>query len=167
MTKLIIIRGPSAAGKSTVAKELMRRSDRPTMLVEQDQFRPNFNQTSPQDKLPIWELIEANIITGLQQGYDVIAEGILNVQKPGRIEMLQRIFKAHPTENYIFYMDVSFEETLKRHETRKDKVDHRTEQDMRGWFKLASPVKNFNEVVIPENYSKDETIKKIKEITKT
>jgi guanylate kinase len=166
MTKLIIIRGPSAAGKSTIAKELMSRSDRPTMLVEQDQFRPNFNTASPADQLPIWELIEANIMAGLEQGYDVIAEGILNIQKPGRMEMMERIIKAHPKESYIFYMDISFEETLRRHDTRKDKVDKRTEEDMHGWFKLASPMNNFDEIIIPENYSQDETIEKIKEITK-
>jgi guanylate kinase len=82
------------------------------------------------------------------------------------MEMMERIIKAHPKESYIFYMDISFEETLRRHDTRKDKVDKRTEEDMHGWFKLASPMNNFDEIIIPENYSQDETIEKIKEITK-
>lgn len=34
MTKLIIIRGPSGVGKSTVAKALMQRTTRPTVLVD-------------------------------------------------------------------------------------------------------------------------------------
>jgi predicted kinase len=163
MSKLIIIRGPSAAGKSAIAKAIMERSDRPTLLVEQDQFRPNFNRASPKDSLPIWQLVEANIMIGLEQGYDVIVEGILNIQKPGRMEMVNRIIESHPNENYIFYMDVSFEETLIRHSTRASKKDMFGAEAMRGWYDLASPMNHASETVIPENSTLEETVALISE----
>jgi guanylate kinase len=34
MTKLIILRGPSGLGKSTIATALMKRTKRPTVLVD-------------------------------------------------------------------------------------------------------------------------------------
>lgn len=39
MPKLIILRGNSGSGKTTVAKELQKRFDRNTMLISQDVVR--------------------------------------------------------------------------------------------------------------------------------
>jgi adenylate kinase family enzyme len=162
--KLIIIRGPSGVGKSTVARAVKERSDRPTLLLEQDLFRPLFNKGGTDSDIPIWELIEASVKVGLQHRYDVILEGILNVQKPGRLDFFENLFRYHPEENYLFYLDASFDETLKRHESRPDKKIEFGEKEMREWWDLASKMGHANEVVIPENSTIDETATKIGEI---
>ncbi len=132
MEKLIIIRGPSGAGKTSVAKAIKDRSDRPTLLIEQDQFRRNFNDQGPKANVPVWEMIEGNTIIGLEHGFDVVLESILNIQKPGRREVFERIFQAHPEQNYIFYFNTTFEETLRRHNSRPQKNEF-GEKEMREW----------------------------------
>lgn len=164
MEKLIIIRGPSGAGKSAVAKELKNRSTRPTMWIEQDLFRTLSNEKVPKN-LPVFEMVEANTLIALKHGFDVILEGILNVKKPGRREMYERIFRAHPEENYIFYMEASFDETIKRHATRPEKRDKFGEKAMREWYDLASPMDHANETIIPESSTFEETVALIGKIT--
>lgn len=43
MPKLIVIRGPSASGKSTVSNELLKRSDQPLLVVGEDKLRKMFS----------------------------------------------------------------------------------------------------------------------------
>jgi len=157
MEKLIIIRGPSGVGKSSVAKALKEKTDRPTMLIEQDIFRTFSNEETP-NNLPVHEMVEVTTLIALKHGFDVILEGILNVQKPGRREMYERIFKAHPAENYIFYMEASFDETVRRHGARLDKKDKFGADDMREWYGLASPMQHPEEVIIQEGSSLEETV---------
>src|SRR6266404_2310233 len=160
MEKLIIIRGPSGVGKSSVARAIKSRSDRPTMWIEQDLFRTLSNEKVP-NNLPVVEMVEANTMIALKHGFDVILEGILNVQKPGRRNMYNRIFQAHPDENYIFYMEASFDETVRRHDTRPDKREQFGAKDMREWYDLASPTGHEREIVIPEPSSLEETVRTI------
>lgn len=160
MEKLIIIRGPSGAGKSTVAKTLKERSDRPTLLIEQDQFRHGFNEQGPMANVPVWEMIEANTMIGLKNGFDVVLEGILNIKKPSHQETFRRIFETHPKENYIFYMDVQFDETLRRHSSRPQIAEF-GEQEMKEWWDLASPMGHPYEAVIPESSTLEEAVKTI------
>lgn len=160
MEKLIIIRGPSGAGKSSVARAIKERTSRPTLLIEQDQFRRGFNEQGPMANVPVWEMIEANALIGLNNGFDVVLEGILNVKKPPHQEVFKRIFEAHPTENYIFYIDVQFEETLRRHSSRPQKSDF-GEKEMREWWELASRMGHTDELVIPEPSTLEETVRTI------
>jgi len=158
MEKLIIIRGPSGAGKTTVARTIKDRSDRPTVLVEQDQFRLNFNDQSNRSSLPAWQMIETCTIIGLEHGFDVVLEGILNVKKPERRQMYDRLFESHPEENYVFYMDVSFPETVRRHDTRPDKKAQFSAEQMLEWYDMASPMEHARETVVPESSTFEETV---------
>jgi predicted kinase len=163
MEKLIIIRGPSGAGKSSIARVLTERSDRPTLLIEQDQIRQKFNDQGPKANVPVWEMVEADTTIGLNNGFDVILEGILNIQKDGQRKTLERILKAHPDENYIFYMDVQFDETLRRHATRNKNVEF-GENEMKEWWDLSTPMDHLREVVISQPSSLEETVRTIGKI---
>lgn len=163
MEKLIIIRGPAGAGKSSVAKAIKDRSDRPTLLIEQDQFRRGFNDQGAKANVPVWQMVKANTMIGLENGFDVILEGILNIQKPHQRETFERIFAAHPNENYIFYIDISFEETIKRHDTRPAKTQF-GEEEMKEWWSLASPMGHTHETTIPESSTLEETIRTIAKV---
>ncbi len=164
MSKLIILRGNSGSGKSTVAKALFEQAKKPTVLIDQDHYRFIFKPAGGKlNSKSIHKMIKANVLTALEDNYDVILEGIFNVKSWKAI--FDQIFKNHPKNNYIFYFDISFEETIKRHRTKPNK-DEWSESDMKDWYNPKDFMGHEFEHVVSENYSKDETINKIKEITK-
>lgn len=161
MTKLIIIRGPSGAGKSTVAKALMGLTTRPTVLVDLDYYRFGY-VNSPNNEHQIEYVLSGNdVISSLKLGFDVIFDG--NFTAASRMNFLKRLFAEHPDENYLFYLEASLEETLKRHNT---KINSRIDTDkMKEVYQFASPVGHKDEVVIPEDSSVDETVQLIRDTT--
>lgn len=158
MSKLIIIRGPVAAGKTTVSKALMKLVVRPTVLISRDHYMFMF-KADDTINVPDKELIENDILFCLKRGFDVIFEG--NFKLTTHEPMLKRLFKAHPNENYIFYMDVSLAETLKRHGTRSEQII--SEEKMKELYGYATPMRHTAEIIIPEDSSPKETIRLIQE----
>lgn len=164
-TKLVILRGPSGAGKSTVAKRLHEESKRKVVLIQQDYYREQIlndreglKSSSKQMRL---EMFETDIRIALRHGYNVIVEGILNTRT--HLPIFESIWKDHPEENYLFYLDVSLEETLRRHKNREKSANFGSEE-MKEWYEFASPTGLDWEVVIPEESSADESIAKIRSI---
>lgn len=160
-SKLIIIRGPSGAGKSTVAKALMAQVARPTALIERDSymfmFKPD-DGTIVLDK----ELIENNILTCLKHGFDVIFEG--NFKIDTHKKLLDRLFEAHPDNNYTFYLEASLPETLRRHELRSEKII--SKEKMEELYSYATPMNHQSEIIVPQSSSKEETINLIRRTAK-
>lgn len=158
MNKLVIIRGPSGAGKSTVARKVFGRCSRPTLLVSEDGVRKMFSDHHVAGHDSARELATSTVLLGLRNGYDVIYEGILNIKT--RQKQFDSIFEKHPEENYFFYLNVSFDETLRRHATRPEKVEFKPES-MKKWWNYASPTSHESEVIISESSTLDETIQVI------
>lgn len=100
-------------------------------------------------------MIESNVLTALEDGYDVILEGILSVKSYS--EVLERIFTKHPDDNHMYYFDISFDETVRRHATR-EKVGDFGEEDMREWYPAAHKSDHKLERIIPESFSLQETV---------
>lgn len=160
--KLIIIRGPSASGKSTVSDELFRRTTRPTIIVSEDTIRKFFNDHQKTGHMPSRRVAEKIVITGLENGYDVIYHGILRLNDDNH-ERFAQILKAHPNENYFFYLDVSFEATIKRHLMRPKQNEFDVET-MKKWWRFSSPAKNGIETIIPESSSVNSTIQTVSKV---
>lgn len=162
-TKLIILRGPSGSGKSAVAKNLFEETRHKTALIDQDHYRfifkPAGGGTKPNSDT-IHKMISHNTLQALRDGYNVILEGILSVRSYG--EVLEEIFLQHPEENYIFYFDISFEETLRRHAKRAKSVEF-GEADMREWYPASHRSDHQFEYIIPEQYSAKDTVNFIKQ----
>ena len=158
--KLIILRGPSGSGKSTVAKALFKNAKRKTCLIEQDYyrfiFRPQENG-SKANSVTIHKMIKENVLTALNDGYDVILEGILSTKSYAND--LNEVFNQHPTENYSFYFDITLEETIRRHRTRplRDTSTY-TEDDLRTFYEGVYEPVHENEQIISEASSADETL---------
>jgi deoxyadenosine/deoxycytidine kinase len=163
MQKLIIIRGPSGSGKTSVAKELHKRCNRPTLLIGEDQIRFMFNDWKQPEHSACKRLATASILKGLEVGYDVIYEGISNIKTYD--EYYQEIIAKHPAENYFFYLDVSFDETIRRHETRPQKSEFGVEE-MKRWLEYASPTGYDPETIISEDSSLEETVETIIKVAK-
>jgi len=161
VTKLIILRGASAVGKTTVAKALMERTRRPTVLVELDYYRFGFVNPPKRNHNLEYELSGSDTITALRLGFDVIFDG--NFTSSTHDPFLEKLFRAHPKENYVFYLDASLSETLRRHGT---KSNPRISTDkMREVYKNASPTGRDEEVVIPEESSLEQTVERIVQTT--
>jgi adenylate kinase family enzyme len=120
-TKLIVLRGPSGSGKSTSAKALFEMATNPIALIDQDHYRFIFKPAGGGSKAnsdTIHKMIKGDVLIALNDGYDVILEGILSVKSYGGL--LDGIFAAHKGENYMYYFDISFEETVRRYHTKPD-----------------------------------------------
>jgi adenylate kinase family enzyme len=150
--KLIIIRGPSGAGKSTIARAVVDASSTPTALVQRDHYMLMFNEAA---RFSIdQEVIELVILTCLERSVDVVFEG--NFRVDTHRDLLGRLFTAHPEENYIFYVDVSLEESLRRHASRSQII---SEDKMRELHPLATPLGDPREILISDDTPLDAAVR--------
>lgn len=156
MTRLIILRGNSGSGKSTVAMALRERSTagRKIALVEQDYLRRHILKEKECDNGDNIGLIRQTVEYALANNYDVILEGILYEPRYGSmIASLIRLADLH----WVYYFDVSFEETLRRHSTKRNAHEF-GEEEMRAWYKDDDRLGYDGEIIIPESNSFDDTV---------
>lgn len=156
-TKLVILRGPSGAGKSTIATRIVRESKRDVMKVVQDLYRKRMTRNSDSHQLR-QEMMLRDTLYALENGYDVVLDGIFNIRK--HKELLDELIAKHPSENYFYYFDIPFDETVRRHGTR-DKVKQFGAEKMKDWYDAASPAGYDGEVVIAADMSEDDILKLI------
>ncbi|SDE14200.1 AAA family ATPase [Auraticoccus monumenti] len=119
-TVLIVLRGNSAAGKSTVAAALRSRLGRGVALVEQDYLRRTVLREHDRPDLPNIGLIDMTIRYALNAGYHVIADGIFGSQHYG--SMLRRLSGDHRGPTFHYYFDIPLVETQTRHLTKAHTV---------------------------------------------
>lgn len=125
-------------------------------LVEQDYLRRNLLREHESVQEPITpELIGLNVRFALEHGYHVILEGILDRKRYG--DMVAGLQREHTGETHLFYMDVSFAETLRRHATRPQATAF-TGDDMRGWYRQRDTLGLPGERIIPETSTRAETV---------
>ena len=154
----MVLRGPSGAGKSTVARALRQRMGRGTALVEQDYLR----------RVLLWEkdlpcaanigLIDTVARHALDAGYDVVLEGILAAGHYAH--MLTGLIADHAGASLCVYLDVPFDETVRRHATRPQATQFTAEQ-MAGWFDPDDRLRVEGEVVVGQGSSTDETVERL------
>jgi len=158
-SKLIVLRGNSGSGKTTVAKRLREISNRKIAYVEQDNIRRTILKEKETDDGANIALIEQIVKFALARDYDVILEGILNFPRYGA--MLKELTKKCP-DNYLYYFDVSFKETLKRHATKPNAYEFGA-KEMKQWYRPHDLTGFKNEKIIPEDYSLEEIVNTIVE----
>lgn len=156
---LIIIRGNSGSGKTTVAKELRSRigdglSDN-TLLVQQDVLRRDMlRERDMPEKCSVIELIELVVEFGRRQGRIVILEGILVTKKYG--PMLRHLANRFD-EVYVYYLDIPFEETLRRHATKPNAHEF-GEKEMREWWNDRDYLVISNEKILTKELSVEDIV---------
>lgn len=129
---LIILRGNSGCGKTSTARLLQCQLGDGTMLVSQDVVRREILRVKDIESNPAIQLIYDLCMYGNNVGYTVILEGILSNKKYGA--MLRRLLDDFQGEKLIYYFDVSFEETVRRHATKPNAHEF-GESEMRQWWK--------------------------------
>lgn len=161
MTKLIIIRGNSGSGKTTIAKRLQQDMQPHfvkdlgggTMLVQQDVVRRDILRVKDIPGNPSIKLIEEMVLFGKDAGYNVILEGILNKDVYG--DMLTRLMTHFQGGIQTYYFDISFDETLRRHATKPNSHEYGEEQ-MRGWYNGKDVLGLPEEKVFTDSQSEEE-----------
>lgn len=146
-TVLICIRGNSGSGKSSIARELRRRHGRGCALVEQDYLRRILLRERDQPGGVAPALIEQTVRFALDHGYHVILEGILHTARHRHV--LASLRAGHRGRTLFVYLDVSLEETLRRHATRPQAAQF-TADDMRGWYAHRDILGYDDELILPE-----------------
>jgi hypothetical protein len=157
MPKLIIIRGNSGSGKSTTAKQLRYELGYETMLVPQDVIRRDILRVKDVPSNPSVQMIKDSAVYGQSLGFDVIIEGIL-VQKiyGGMLHELMSLFD----ETHVYYFDISFEETLRRHQTKPNSHEF-GESEMREWYAPNDALNLPGEKIFINSHSQDEIMQTI------
>jgi adenylate kinase family enzyme len=158
VSRLIIIRGNSGSGKTTISKAVQSHLGEGTMLVSQDEVRIRMLNVENKADNPAIQLIYDLVMYGNALGTTVILEGILSNKKYSK--MLHRLIDDFKGEVFAYYIDVSFEETLRRHAT-KDNYQEFGEDEMRLWWKDRNHLGIADEKIIDESMDVDSAVKHI------
>lgn len=133
-----------------------------TAWVEQDYIRRTLLREKDKPNQPNIRLIDMTVRFALDEGYDVILEGILPAKHYK--EMLLGLLK-YPSEACIYYFDIPLEETFKRHATKPNSQDF-GEEEMRKWYLPQDMLGVENEQLILYDSALDTTVERIlKDIT--
>jgi hypothetical protein len=156
-SKLIVIRGNSGSGKTSVAREVRARYGRGLALIEQDYFRrvvlQEHDSTASAGIAP--EFIGTATRFALEQGYHVVLEGILPAARYAL--MIGDLVATRRGESHLFYLDVSFDESIRRHATRP-LADEVTPDQMLAWYRPHDVLGMPGEQVIAESSTFEETV---------
>ncbi|MFF3013209.1 kinase [Streptomyces sp. NPDC057939] len=157
-TRLVILRGNSASGKSSVAAGVRDRFGRGLALVGQDNVRRVVLREHDVPGGANIGLIDTIARYALDAGYHVVVEGILYADRYG--DMLAGLLGDHRGVSRCYYLDVPIEETLIRHAS---KTDHEylirvTERELRTWYRERDLLPGGPETVIGADNTLNATI---------
>ena len=159
MSRLVILRGNSGSGKTTVAKMLQEKFGPNTMLISHDMIRMQilhvWSAEGVRKSLP---LMIALLRYGRRNSEITILEGILPY------EDYKPLFEAALEEDgeniFSYYYDISFEETLRRHQTKPNR-DEFGEADMRRWWREKDFLEVIPQTVLDEDVRLEEAVELI------
>jgi ABC-type dipeptide/oligopeptide/nickel transport system ATPase component len=158
MSKLIIIRGNSGSGKTTVAKALQQKLGRNTMLISQDVIRRDMLHVKDGVDTKALPLMKELLLYGRNNCDYVILEGILNAS------WYQSLFKLatqeFKEELFAYYYDIPFEETVIRHQTKPNSGEF-SENDMKRWWTEKDFINFISEKVITKDMELEDAIEHI------
>lgn len=165
MSKLIILRGNSGSGKSTVALEIAKRSKNKIAVVDADYYRVTMLWPKPFDGNDLVALMSQNVLYSLEHDYTVIWDSIFFATDKNKEYLGEFFTRFHPHDNFIFSLDVSLEETVRRHEQRPKSKDFTIEQ-MKEWYQPVESLGYDFEYNILESSTLEDTVTYIKQTAK-
>lgn len=157
-TQLIILRGNSGSGKSSVAARLRKAYGRGVAIVPQDVVRRELVRERDRADAVNISLIDVMVRHILDNGVHVILEGIMYADRYG--EMLTKLVREHAGKTFSYYFDVPYETTVERHWTKPNCHDWSPE-DMREWYVDKDLLPGGIERIIGPDNSLEETAQRI------
>lgn len=156
-TRLIVLRGNSASGKSSVARELRGRFGRGIAIVGQDNLRRDVLRERDVPGAANIGLIDLVARYALDHGMHVIVEGILYAAHYG--DMLAALRADHRGASCFYYLDIPFEETMRRHATKGR--DEYGRAEMTGWYRERDFLPGGIEHVLTEHMPLDAIVTRV------
>jgi predicted kinase len=153
-TRLVVLRGNSGSGKSTVATAVRAACGRGVAWVSQDILRRVILKEKDRPGAVNIGLIDQVARYALDNGYHVILDGILYADRYE--SMLAGLNRDHMGLSRFYYLDVSLDETLRRHLTRPQAADVGA-REMREWYRPRDLLAGIDERIIPERCTLHET----------
>ncbi|MGW6686290.1 AAA family ATPase [Streptomyces sp. NPDC054961] len=157
-TRLIVLRGNSASGKSSVAEGIRDRHGRGIALVGQDNLRRVVLHERDVPGGANIGLIGSVARYALDHGFHVIVEGILYADRYG--PMLDALRRAHRGRTHFYYLDVPFAETVRRHVGKPQAAEY-GEERMREWYRPLDLLSGDWESVIGADASLEDTVVRV------
>ena len=158
MSTLIIIRGNSGSGKTSVAKALQRKLGRNTLLISQDVVRRDMLWVRDGQNTDALPLLLALLHYGQKHCPYVILEGILRAD--WYLPLFSTAKKLFSPRIFAYYYDLSFEETLRRHATKPNHLDF-GETEMRRWWTEKDWIATIPETIFTDKTSFEEALNQI------
>lgn len=158
MAKLIIIRGNSGSGKTSVSKVLQEKFGENTMLVSQDMVRREILHTRDGEDTKALPLMTELLKYGRRNSPVTILEGIMVAE--WYMPLFETAIKEFGSEIYAYYYDLPFEETVARHDTRAKRMSFGAE-DMRRWWVEKDYMKIIPEKILTKEIGLDEAVEMI------
>ena len=160
MRNLIILRGNSGSGKTTVAKELQNLFGGNTMLISQDMVRREILKVSDGKDTKALPLLKQLLRYGYDHSEVVILEGIMVADwyRP----LFELAVSLYGEDVYAYYFDLPFEETVKRHKTRA-KAGSFGEEAMKEWWVEKDYSDILDETTITEDQTREQIVHMIRQ----
>ena len=154
MGKLIILRGNSGSGKTTIAKELQNRFGSNTMLISQDVIRRDMLKVKDGENTQAIPLMKELLTYGSKHNDIVVLEGIMYAD--WYKSLFELAIELYGNKIYAYYFDLPFEETLKRHQTKQNCHEFGEEAMTRWWRE-----KDFSDVLNEVSITSEKDIENI------
>lgn len=149
-SRLIIIRGNSGSGKSSLAKAVRAARPRGVAIIGQDVLRREILHVRDHPGALSVPYIDMSARFALDHGLHVIVEGILHSEIYG--VMLARLRSDHRGVTRSYCYELELDEALRRHRT-KSLADEVTEETVASWYRSADRVPELDEAVFDAGVS--------------
>ena len=160
MSKIIMLRGNSASGKTTIARALRKKFGRGTFIITQDTVRREMLWVEDEPNNKAIGLLIDLVAYGSKHCEITILEGILNSYMYD--SLFRQINELYADNVYAYYFDLPFDETVRRHKMRKQTEDIGIrEAEMKSWWREKDYLNVVCEKMIDTDASEEEIIEMI------
>ncbi|MFJ8980149.1 M15 family metallopeptidase [Streptomyces sp. NPDC102282] len=160
-TRLVVIRGNSASGKSSVAQGLRDHHGRGIAIVGQDVIRRNVLREHDTARGANIALLGRIARDALNAGFHVVLEGILYADRYSH--MITSLVRDHRGLSSCYYLDVPLETTFARHASKPDAtyLEQVTDSHLASWYRELDLLPGGLETVLPADTTLQDTIARI------
>lgn len=156
---LVVLRGNSASGKSTVARRVQRALPRGEVaVIGQDHVRRELLWERDSGQGDTVGLLESMVRHCLGIGRITLLEGIFGAERYHG--MFARMLRDAPGPTLVYYLDVSLPETLRRH-AGKPIAGHVTAEEVASWYRPHDVLGVPGEQVLAEELDEDQMVERI------
>ncbi|MFV0399719.1 MAG: AAA family ATPase [Oscillospiraceae bacterium] len=158
MKTLVLLRGNSGSGKTTVAKLLQDNYVGRALLISQDVVRREMLRVKDTPGNQAIGLLQLLVEYGSRSREITILEGILYTELYG--ELFRTVRECFGSRVFAYYFDISFEETLSRH-SQRSLAGEFGESEMRRWWREKDCLSDIPEQIVTAGQSAEETVARI------